>query len=113
MIDKTLYTLKKGRQKQPATEMAASSRDELLYLLSPIYSPDALKDLDDDALRDLINEMADRMARKDFNDGGSSDKPPVLDPFEVLDLTNKIAAMSDEERKNLEFMLNKLGVKKK
>ena len=52
----------------PEKQMAASSREELLYLLSPIYKPSELKDLDDDALKDLIDEMADRMARKSFED---------------------------------------------
>jgi len=113
-IDKAI-SYEDKRKMPPEKQMAASSREELLYLLSPIYKPSELKDLDDDALKDLIDEMADRMARKSFGSGGSADdkKPKPIDPFEASDLANKLAAMSDAERESIEYMLEKLGVKKK
>ena len=79
-IDKAI-SYEEKRKMPPEKQMAASSREELLYLLSPIYKPSELKDLDDDALKDLIDEMADRMARKSFGSGGSADdkKPKPID----------------------------------
>ena len=49
---------------------------------------------------------------KYFSDGGSADdeKPKPIDPLKLM---LQINAMSDAEREQLEYMLEKLGVKKK
>ena len=48
------------KEKLPAKKMVASSRDEYLELLSPVYSEEQLKDLDIDRLKDLLDEVIDR-----------------------------------------------------
>ena len=68
-----------------------ASREQLLEMLSPVYTPDQLKNLDDD-------------------DSADDDKPKPVDPFKLMLQLNQ---MSDAEREQLEYMLEKLGVKKK
>jgi len=80
--------------------LVASSRDELLYYLSPVYSPEQLKDLNEDQLKDLLDELADRFSA---SEGG-----PVK-PLDYFELAKVLTAMSEEEKKNLQFMLDKLG----
>ena len=80
----------------------ANKRDDLIYHLSPAYSPDALKDLSNDELKDLLDELADRYS--------SSEGGPVK-PLEYLELAAVISALSEEEKKNLQFMLDKIGQK--
>jgi len=84
-------------------EMAAATRDEYLELLSPVYSKEQLKDLDADDLKDLLDEVIDRVYRVNMNSGGKPIKPIV-----VLELQQQIQTMSDEEKENLQFMLDQL-----
>lgn len=84
-------------------ELAAASRSEYEELLSPVYSKEMLKDLDVDDLKDLLDEVIDRMYRVNMNSGGKPIKP--IDP---LELQKQIQAMSDEEKENLQFMLDQL-----
>ena len=73
---------------------------------------DQLKNLDDDELKDLLDEVIDRVYKVKLADGGSADddKPKPVDPFKLMLQLNQ---MSDAEREQLEYMLEKLGVKKK
>lgn len=89
-----------------------ASREQLLEMLSPVYTPDQLKNLDDDELKDLLDEVIDRVYKVKLADGGSADddKPKPVDPFKLMLQLNQ---MSDAEREQLEYMLEKLGVKKK
>ena len=89
-----------------------ASREQLLEMLSPVYTPDQLKNLDDDELKDLLDEVIDRVYKVKLADGGSvdDDKPKPVDPFKLMLQLNQ---MSDAEREQLEYMLEKLGVKKK
>ena len=114
MLKEIKESFNKGKIK--GTLKAATSREELEYLLSPVYSPKQLKDLDEDQLMDLLDEVIDsvykiKMKRggiiKDprfdyYNDGG-----PVK-PSEYLELQLQLNQMSDEEKKNLQFMLDAL-----
>lgn len=83
-------------------KMAATSRGEYEELLSPIYSKEQLKELDIDQLKDLLDEVIDRVYRVNMNDGG---KPK---PIQLLEVQAQIEAMSDEEKENLNFMLDAL-----
>ena len=89
-----------------------ASREQLLEMLSPVYTPDQLKNLDDDELKDLLDEVIDRVYKVKLADGGSADddKPKPVDPFKLMLQLNQ---MSDAEIEQLEYMLEKLGVKKK
>lgn len=99
------------KQKLPVKkEMAA--REEIYEMLSPVYSESQLKDLSDDELKDLLDEVIDRVYKITMADGGSADddKPKPVDPLKLMQQLNQ---MSDAEREQLEYMLEKLGVKKK
>ena len=117
----------KERKEQPTKQVAKTTKEELMYYLSPLYSKDQIKDLDEDQLKELLDEVIDRVYKinmkrggvikdptftKYFSDGGSADdeKPKPIDPLKLM---LQINAMSDAEREQLEYMLEKLGVQKK
>ena len=125
MIDKGIRY--KERKAQPTGQMAKTTKEELMYYLSPVYGKDAIKDLDEDQLKELLDELTETFYKvkkkqggvikdptftKYFSDGGSADdeKPKPIDPLKLM---LQINAMSDAEREQLEYMLEKLGVKKK
>jgi len=104
-----------------------ASREQIYELLSGQFTEEQLKDLSDDDLKNLLDEVIDRVYKinmkkggvikdptftKYFSDGGSADddKPKPVDPFKLMLQINQ---MSDAEREQLEYMLEKLGVKKK
>ena len=117
----------KERKEQPTGQMAKTTKEELMYYLSPVYGKDAIKDLDEDQLKELLDELTETFYKvkkkqggvikdptftKYFSDGGSADdeKPKPIDPLKLM---LQIKSMSDAEREQLEYMLEKLGVKKK
>ena len=117
----------KERKEQPTGQMAKTTKEELMYYLSPVYGKDAIKDLDEAQLKELLDELTETFYKvkkkqggvikdptftKYFSDGGSADdeKPKPIDPLKLM---LQINAMSDAEREQLEYMLEKLGVKKK
>ena len=97
-------------------EMAAASRSEYEELLSPVYSKEQLKDLDVDDLKDLLDEVIDRVYKINMKRGGIIKDPSFnvykdgggVKPISFLELQSQIEAMSDEEKENLNFMLNAL-----
>jgi len=91
---------------EPTAEerLFANYRDDLIYYLSPVYSPEQLKDLNEDQLKDLLDELADRFSA---SEGG-----PVV-PLDYLELAKVLGEMSEEEKKNLQFMFDKLMEGKK
>lgn len=125
MIDKGIRY--KERKEVPMKRVAKTTKEELMYYLSPVYGKDAIKDLDEDQLKELLDELTETFYKvkkkqggvikdptftKYFSDGGSADdeKPKPIDPLKLM---LQINAMSDAEREQLEYMLEKLGVKKK
>ena len=117
----------KERKELPMKRVAKTTKEELMYYLSPVYGKDAIKDLDEDQLKELLDELTETLYKvkkkqggvikdptftKYFSDGGSADdeKPKPIDPLKLM---LQINAMSDAEREQLEYMLEKLGVKKK
>ena len=117
----------KERKEQPTGQMAKTTKEELMYYLSPVYGKDAIKDLDEDQLKELLDELTETFYKvkkkqggvikdptftKYFGDGGSADDEKQK-PIDPLKLMLQINAMSDAEREQLEYMLEKLGVKKK
>ena len=100
-------------------QVAKTTKEELMYYLSPVYSKDQIKDLDEDQLMELLDEVIDQVYGKKrggiikdpsfniYNSGG-----PVK-PTQFMELQNILNAMSEEERKNLQFMLNQLLENKK
>ena len=125
MIDKGIRY--KERKEVPMKRVAKTTKEELMYYLSPVYCKDAIKDLDEDQLKELLDELTETFYKvkkkqggvikdptftKYFSDGGSADdeKPKPIDPLKLM---LQINAMSDAEREQLEYMLEKLGVKKK
>tara|TARA_R100000781_G_scaffold82777_1_gene50965 strand:+ start:406 stop:717 length:312 start_codon:yes stop_codon:yes gene_type:complete len=101
-IDKPYYTA--PRENKPGAKVASSYRDDLLYYLSPAYNADQLKDLSDDELKDLLDELADRFSA---SEGG-----PVK-PLEYLELAQVLNALSEQEKEQIQFMLDKLTKGKK
>jgi hypothetical protein len=82
-----------------------SERETLEYYLSPIYSREALKDLNTDELKDLLDELADRYYQINMKNGGS------VKPEDYLQLMQILNDLSPEEQANLQFMLNNLKPK--
>ena len=97
-------------------EMAAASRSEYEELLSPVFSREQLKELDLDQLKDLLDEVIDRKYKINMKRGGIIKDPRFnvykdgggVKPISFLELQSQIEAMSDEEKENLNFMLNAL-----
>jgi hypothetical protein len=97
-------------------EMAAASRSEYEELLSPVFSREQLKELDLDQLKDLLDEVIDRKYQINMKRGGIIKDPRFnvykdgggVKPISFLELQSQIEAMSDEEKENLNFMLNAL-----
>ena len=102
-------------------ELAATSRQEYEELLSPVYSKEQLKDLDVDDLKDLLDEVIDRVYKINMKRGGIIKDPRFnvykdgggVKPLTFLELQQQIEAMSDEEKENLNFMLDALLKDKK
>jgi hypothetical protein len=96
--------------------MAAASRSEYEELLSPVFSREQLKELDLDQLKDLLDEVIDRKYNINMKRGGIIKDPRFnvykdgggVKPISFLELQSQIEAMSDEEKENLNFMLNAL-----
>ena len=94
--------------------VAKTTKEELMYYLSPVYSEKQLKGLSEKQLMELLDEVIDQVYGKKrggiikdpsfniYNSGG-----PVK-PNQYMELQNTINSMSEEERKNLMFMLNQL-----
>ena len=77
-------------------EMAAATRDEYLELLSPVYSKEQLKDLDAEDLKELLDEVIDRVYRVNMNSGGKPIKPIV-----VLELQQHLDKHGQAKRRKL------------
>ena len=92
----------KERKEQPTGQMAKTTKEELMYYLSPVYGKDAIKDLDEDQLKELLDELTETFYKvkkkqggvikdptftKYFSDGGSADdeKPKPKDNEFVYD----------------------------
>ena len=122
MIDKGI----RYKEEKVPKRVAKTTKEELMYYLSPVYGKDAIKDLDEDQLKELLDELTETFYKvkkkqggvikdptftKYFSDGGSADdeKPKPIDPLKLM---LQINAMSDAEREQLEYMLEKLGVKR-
>ena len=114
MLKEIKESFNKGKIK--GTLKAATSREELEYLLSPVYSPKQLKDLDEDQLMDLLDEVIDRVYKIKMKRGGIIKDPTFnvynsggpVKPSQFLELQMQLNQMSEEERKNLQFMLDQL-----
>lgn len=89
------------------TLMANASRNQYLELLSPVFGEKELEGLDIDQLKDLLDEVIDRVYKVNMKDGGG------VKPLSFLELQEQLNAMSDEERENLQFMLDNLKPKPK
>jgi hypothetical protein len=105
MIEKRLsYETKKETLPKPK-RMEVASKEDYFELLRPVFPKEAIQDLSEDEL--------DTYYKPKFADGGSADDGDKPKPIDPIALTNLLAAMSDEEKKNLEWMLEKLKVPKK
>ncbi len=65
--------------------------------------------------KDLLDNLLSysQQYRSSFEDGGPVAPPAPINLDEYLELGVKIANMTESERASLEFMLKKLGAKKK
>ena len=102
-------------------QVAKTTKEELMYYLSPVYSKDQIKDLDEEQLMELLDEVIDRVYKVNMKRGGIIKDPSFniynsggqVKPTQFMELQNILNAMSEEERKNLQFMLNQLLENKK
>ena len=51
-------------------QIAKTTKEELMYYLSPVYSKDQIKDLDEDQLMELLDEVIDRVYKVNMKRGG-------------------------------------------
>ena len=51
-------------------QVAKTTKEELMYYLSPVYSKDQIKDLDEDQLMELLDEVIDRVYKVNMKRGG-------------------------------------------
>ena len=56
--------------KDEVKRVAKTTKEELMYYLSPVYSEKQLKDLDEDQLKDLLDEVIDRVYKINMKRGG-------------------------------------------
>ena len=102
-------------------QIAKTTKEELMYYLSPVYSKDQIKDLDEEQLMELLDEVIDRVYKVNMKRGGIIKDPSFniynsggpVKPTQFMELQNILNAMSEEERKNLQFMFNQLLENKK
>ncbi len=102
-------------------QIAKTTKEELMYYLSPVYSKDQIKDLDEEQLMELLDEVIDRVYKINMKRGGIIKDPTFniykdggeVKPQEFLELEMLIQSLSDEEKKNLQFMLDSLKEGKK
>ena len=98
-------------------QVAKTTKEELMYYLSPFIQRSNQRS--EKQLMELLDEVIDQVYGKKrggiikdpsfniYNSGG-----PVK-PNQYMELQNTINSMSEEERKNLQFMLNQLLENKK
>ncbi len=114
MIEKRLSYETKKEPLPKAKKMEVASKEDYFELLRPVFPKEAIQDLSEDELEALLEQVIDTYYKPKFSDGGSADdKTPKPKPIDAVELTNMLAALSDEERKSIEWMLEKLKVKKK
>ena len=119
ILKEVVESFKKGKRK--GEQVARTTKEELMYYLSPVYSKDQIKDLDEDQLMELLDEVIDRVYKVNMKRGGIIKDPSFniynsggpVKPTQFMELQNILNAMSEEERKNLQFMLNQLLEDKK
>ena len=119
ILKEVVESFKKGKRK--GEQVARTTKEELMYYLSPVYSKDQIKDLDEDQLMELLDEVIDRVYKVNMKRGGIIKDPSFniynsggpVKPTQFMELQNILNAMSEEERKNLQFMLNQLLETKK
>ncbi len=119
ILKEVVESFKKGKRK--GEQVARTTKEELMYYLSPVYSKDQIKDLDEDQLMELLDEVIDRVYKVNMKRGGIIKDPSFniynsggpVKPTQFMELQNILNAMSEEERKNLQFMLNQLLENKK
>ena len=49
----------KDKKELPTGQMAKTTKEELMYYLSPVYGKEAIKDLDEDQLKELLDELTE------------------------------------------------------
>ena len=107
--------------KDEVKRVAKTTKEELMYYLSPVYSEKQLKDLDEDQLKDLLDEVIDRVYKINMKRGGIIKDPRFniyadggdVKPSAYMGLMNILNAMSPEEKEQFQFMLNQMKPKKK
>ena len=115
-MKQTKNNVAKRLEDETPIKLAKTTKEELMYYLSPVYSEKQLKDLDEDQLKDLLDEVIDRVYKINMKRGGIIKDPRFnvykngggVKPTQFLELQQTIEAMSDEEKENLQFMLDAL-----
>ena len=119
ILKEVVESFKKGKRK--GEQVARTTKEELMYYLSPVYSKDQIKDLDEEQLMELLDEVIDRVYKINMKRGDIIKDPTFniykdggeVKPQEFLELEMLIQSLSDEEKKNLQFMLDSLKEGKK
>ena len=87
------------------------SKDELMNLtkettpLDEIYLANALG-----KIANAMNGLSGLMARRRLNNGGSSNKPPIIKIEDYMNMGLRLANLSEEERKQIAILLKKSGL---
>ena len=69
-MKQTKNNVAKRLEDETPVKLAKTTKEELMYYLSPVYSEKQLKDLDEDQLKDLLDEVIDRVYKINMKRGG-------------------------------------------
>ena len=115
-MKQTKNNVAKRLEDETPVKLAKTTKEELLYYLSHVYSEKQLKDLDEDQLKDLLDEVIDRVYKINMKRGGIIKDPTFnvysdggsVKPSQYLELQMLLQQLSEEERKNIQGMLDQL-----
>ena len=99
----------KDKKELPTGQLAKTTKEELMYYLSPVYGKEAIKDLDEDQLKELLDELTETFYKVKKKQGGVIKDPTFTKYFSA----KKDFTENDWKGRNvLLFGSEGLGIKK-
>ena len=100
----------KDKKELPTGQMAKTTKEELMYYLSPVYGKEAIKDLDEDQLKELLDELTEKAKKtQSVNTIYLGNRGTVGDNTDVDGFKSSLKNEYDVKNKNI-FILGAGGV---